>query len=572
MSRISIFQNGVIAMLSILIFGTIFIAPNIFISRYYTYQALWGIGGLTSIVMLLLILNKTIYITRFSLLSMVFSLLCLIAYHQKSLFDISGVFLLITGFAIIIGSLYWDRVYSVFYKMLVGIAALEALYGLAQFFNLLPKYGTFPITGTFDNPAGFAICLSILFPFVLFKDRSLSWNKWVWKGVVAVLCFTTVILSQSRAGIITIILVTILWLWEETNAAGAFKRWNKLIMILFITVVLSIVSAFLYLYKLDSANGRLLIWNVTFDLIKEAPFWGSGSGAFVAKYMVCQADYFLRHQDSSFILLADNVKHPFNEYLLFIVEYGMCGIAMCFAFALFIRYIYMSSYNNSKKPAIYSLVCTLIIGLFSYPLNYPFVWIIIGISLAIVTYEKNYAIKLHPIFKVMIFIFSFYIIIVPIRQRWRDERVWFKIANRSLSGDTTRVITQYSALHRNLKDGYFLYNYGAELAFLKKHDQSNVILKECTNYLNDADVQLLMADNHIQLQEYEKAEECLELAKNMCPNRFMPLYKLMTIHITNNNEKKAQDIAKIISSKQIKVPSPTVMMIKREASKVLGRR
>ena len=47
-------------------------------------------------------------------------------------------------------------------------------------------------------------------------------------------------------------------------------------------------------------------------MIKDKPITGHGIGAFEAKYMDYQAAYFKTYPDSKFVMLADNVKHPFN--------------------------------------------------------------------------------------------------------------------------------------------------------------------------------------------------------------------------------------------------------------------
>ncbi len=58
-------------------------------------------------------------------------------------------------------------------------------------------------------------------------------------------------------------------------------------------------------------------------MIKDKPIVGHGIGAFEAHYMEYQASYFERHPDSKYTMLADNVKHPFNEFLLVGVQLGV---------------------------------------------------------------------------------------------------------------------------------------------------------------------------------------------------------------------------------------------------------
>ena len=89
--------------------------------------------------------------------------------------------------------------------------------------------------------------------------------------------------------------------------------------------VVGLVAAvvFLYHYKQDSADGRLLIWRCTWSVIRESPWIGYGIGGFQAQYMDAQADYFKAHPGSPYVMLADNTQAPFNEYLGLLTEFGL---------------------------------------------------------------------------------------------------------------------------------------------------------------------------------------------------------------------------------------------------------
>ena len=87
--------------------------------------------------------------------------------------------------------------------------------------------------------------------------------------------------------------------------------------------LIAIGAFILYSQKKDYANGRLLIWNVSVEMIKDKPLFGLGHDTFQAKYMNYQAEYFRNNPNSRYKLLADNVKHPFNEFIKVAVEFGI---------------------------------------------------------------------------------------------------------------------------------------------------------------------------------------------------------------------------------------------------------
>lgn len=63
-------------------------------------------------------------------------------------------------------------------------------------------------------------------------------------------------------------------------------------------------------------------------MVAEAPVWGSGAGSFRAGYMTRQADFFKTNPESKYALVAGNVFHPLNEYLLLLIEFGIVGLLL----------------------------------------------------------------------------------------------------------------------------------------------------------------------------------------------------------------------------------------------------
>jgi Lipid A core - O-antigen ligase and related enzymes len=70
-------------------------------------------------------------------------------------------------------------------------------------------------------------------------------------------------------------------------------------------------------------------------MITDKPLFGHGIGGFQREYMLYQAEYFKNHPDSNYAMLADIVKHPFNEFLL-LVEQGLVGGLLVGLFIFFL--------------------------------------------------------------------------------------------------------------------------------------------------------------------------------------------------------------------------------------------
>ena len=103
---------------------------------------------------------------------------------------------------------------------------------------------------------------------------------------------------------------------------------------------------------------------------------------------------------------------------------------------------------------------------------------------------------------------------------------WAAMYKRSQKGDTERMLLHYKKMKsRLLNNPYFLYNYSAELNLTGRYEESNSIAEECVTMMNDYDVQMLLADNHFNLCNYDEALKRYETAHYMCPDRFAPMYK-----------------------------------------------
>jgi len=79
------------------------------------------------------------------------------------------------------------------------VCYILSTYGLLQYFGVFPsRHYAFSITGTYENPAGFAAVQAALFPFVLYICFQNENKRWIrcFAGVTDVLCFVTVILYK----------------------------------------------------------------------------------------------------------------------------------------------------------------------------------------------------------------------------------------------------------------------------------------------------------------------------------------------------------------------------------------
>lgn len=325
----------------------------------------------------------------------------------------------------------------------------------------------------------------------------------------------------------------------------------------------------LYLFKQDSADGRSYIALCTWQQIADSPWWGHGRYGFSAEYMGYQAEYLSTHPDSRFAWLADNTRHPFNEWLHLIVRYGAVGFVLCVGILLCI--IRREAAAWQFLPTAF-LVALFPFTLFSYPMQYPLAWVVLIMAMAMlaqhtksVTYLR--AKWLNPTVSLLGACCA-----IPLCYRTiRDEVVWYDVATRSLSGQTRYVMPRYEDLYTRLRHSpHFLYNYAAELNYIGEYHHSQQVLDECVRRMDDYDTRLLAASNHEHMGNYGLAEQHLRKASAMCPVRFVPLYQLAKLYGKMARYDDQRRIAQQIMDKDIKVPSQRITDIKDEMRYILG--
>jgi len=454
---------------------------------------------------------------------------------------------------------------------LLGI--VQAAYGLGQYLHWLPSYNDiFDICGSFDNPAGFAASLVVLFPFAL---QLIGEKPYYRKGLGvlgALMMIAAIVLSQSRSGMIAIAVVTGIWGYL-CFGGNRLRQWRRGLKITVSAIAIIALVAGLYFLKKDSANGRLLIWQSSARMIIDKPLLGHGVGGFQREYMLYQADFFRHHTDSSLAMLADIVKHPFNEYLLLLVEQGITGALLFGAFIYLLVKVYRRKPGTEKRYAALSLIGVGLFACFSYPMNYPFVRMMAVFCAAVIMRDEGLwwtiSRSISGIVKSAAIVLCLGLLAVSGKMCY-DEYRWCDIAHRSLAGETQQVMPDYSRLYKTMRrNALFVYNYGAELNYIGEWEKSNILLQKCALLYNDIDLQLILADNYQQQGQFRQAERCLLLAHQMIPNRFIPLYRLALLYKETGRPNRARALAGVIIRKPIKIMSPEVMSIKAEMKELV---
>lgn len=558
--------NDDIMPLAFLVITTLFLSADWFIDRSFLPQKMGFISGI--------VLWGGIYIGKrkrkielsIDFLSVSFTV-CIGYIFVRSLFVPQYIQSVYCGAGWILFVLMRNRENptETFNNILAAVGMLSALYGLLQYVGYIETQSYFPVTGSFDNPAGFAASIVLCYPFLL--CHSSNGKRRTLKFMACLLIIIAIVLSGSRTGILTLCVVTLFFY---------ALRYRKLIhkrRIFFISggtlLLIGLFIGLIYL-KPASASGRVLIWKVSVGLCKEHMIRGNGLGSFKADYMPEQAKYLSSsHADESGRMLAGNTNHPFNEYLLLLIEQGFIGIAL---FLLLLVAVFRSNVPFDT-PALLAIVSIAIFSCFSYPFKYSFVWFMTIYCLASLNQPEVVLRTIRfnkPFLLIILFMLCFFSIKNIIFERtWKRISLVAEKNNGLLDNELSVFIKLYDEWNGN---PYFLYNYASELKNVELYKQSVNVFLHCESYINTYDLQMQLADNYYQMGCWEEAERRYKQAQCMCPSRFLPLQGLLRIYIKSNNCILAEWVALEIINKQIKIPSYTVAIIQEEARNYLCKK
>ena len=449
---------------------------------------------------------------------------------------------------------------------IVLCAVSQAVYALLQWSGACPSAGPFPACGSFDNPAGLASALAFSLPFGLHLAENCQRPLRSALCVAMALTACAILASGSRSGMLAMGAVLPAYLLTKR------RRTRSALFLTLLAAAAAVAAAGLYHYKKDSADGRLLIWQCTWELIKESPWTGHGPGGFQAHYMEAQADYFRQHPDSPYARLADDVKAPFNEYLGLWTNFGLTGLLAAAAVIALLHRAWRRHSYGSSLPAALCLLSVGVFSMFSYPFRYPHTWMFTGLSAAVLllnAYPPDSRLRRAIAVPAA---FGLCLLSAFALRRMQAEIRWCDAANRSFCGQTEQMLPIYAKLYTEMKDEpLFLYNYAAELNVAGRYSESLHMGKESERRMADYPTQLLLADNCRLLGHHDDAERHLWQAAYMCPNRFVPLYELHRLYKALGDTTGMCRTADAILRKPVKVDSPQVRRIIAEMKRFRER-
>lgn len=576
---------------------------------WYQDTFYWGLAcmGITGIITIILYWTGQLQPVRWNLIDLGVLILLIYMALRTSIMDFipqsSWIQISYLGGMYGISRILWPSVNKKSLPLLLIIFLIagigQAGYGLGQLYGWWPSHHhLFPITGSFFNPGPYSGWLACVVPTAVYgimsKNKSSGIN-WLYYLSWTYLFLATLVLfpAASRAALLAALVGVLVVSWPIIKNSYLWKNnWVKgSVATLFIVGLVG-----LYLMKKDSADGRLLIYKVTADMITEAPLIGWGWDGFPIMYNNFQALYFQNGYGSEREkYLADNVTYGFNELLEFTSEMGILGLLLVvLVVVLMIRKWRQQNKNLYIHPIHYLglsvLVTWIVFALFSYPMSIPALAVISPITLSGINSSLSKRTTEHITFQNKcnlsirhagnIFIGLLILLITGYSKVWINHytplvRMW-KLANANQDVQrydiTNSIYTNLYPEFRN--EGLFLQFAGKSYSLGRRFFASQQMLERALFFSADPIIFTTLGKDYtlfskVDTQKAERAEFLLSRAKYINPSKYYPRYLLANYYQRIGSIEKALEEAETLLAMQPKVVSPAIKDIRKEMNQLI---
>lgn len=428
----------------------------------------------------------------------------------------------------------------------------------------------FPITGTFRNPGPLGGYLAVgITALAGIAQLLISRHRKAAAAIIAaMLCMVALVLavSDSRAAWLAAA-AGIGYLTITNTSRLAAIRFTTARKCIAATAVAAIIVA-LYLHKPQSANGRLLIWRVTADMIADSPITGHGSGSYAEEYLYYQARYFARHPSSPLADRAGVVNRPFNELLRAWSEGGIIAVAIALALLGCIDWKTKDTASRTVNAAIAAMAT---FAMFSYPSYVVHFQVTFAALLACAPHKRQLlspATRSHRRTKAIIGIaaaMACTVTLCHIQRRTADAHD--ALQRLFETGDTSGIAQCSDVIANNATQLSALATYSATHL---PHDQRAKILTLAATKAPTPDLLCDLAAVYAEEGDYDRAKLTLQTAQHSIPQMIRPRYELCKLMLATGDTVQARQIVKTLLDSNIPIESSAALQMLGEMTRHLN--
>lgn len=536
----------------VLLLLTQFSTSQLFEAGYTSYAAIYIIGTLASVMLVIKAIRATgtISFNAIDLSFVAFALLLLLRWIDS---DYSWIYSKAAiGFSLIpiyffvkyFKSIYliqWAIVFTGVFQIIIAILQKSGL--------LLNSNTYFVVGGTVGNPNVLAILLlfTILSAFYLLRTSHSPLLKNI-LVTYALMAFLLIVFTKCRTALFGSIFIGV-FLFFRSNWISI----NRTTRLLWVSVLGVTCLGFVYLMieKSGSMVGRLLIWHSCFVKIFEKPFWGHGISSFHQVYPEAQRIFLENNLNATYFKLADSPQWAYNDFIEFWLEGGIFTALAFLSVLVSVLYYWkvQKRFNiNLNNISYLSVLLFFILSAFNFAYTAWPVLLVFVISLA----------------------WCARISINPIQIRLGGKiNLWLIIALIFFSGNVLlgidagkNLLFQHQLKNadvlplREQRDFYdrsheryglyapFIFKYAAFLRHEGKKEEAIDALLRLNGHARSFQTSYLLAETYMEMYDIKNARVYYEDAIKYIPNRILPRYHLFMIELLDKNYIKADSIKK----------------------------
>ncbi len=460
--------------------------------------------------------------------------------------------------------------------LLILAGTIETVWGLCQVYGYTASnHSLYALTGSFYNPGPYSGFLAMCFPVCLHEwlIRGKSICGYVSLGVLLLmLCVLPAGMSRSAWIAAAVASAYVGWMHYKKQITVWLRKHKVLTIGLVVTLTVALFGA--YQMKKDSADGRLLMWKVSVQAIKEKPLTGYGWDYVAGAYGDAQEKYFSKGdytpQEER---VAGSPEYVFNEYLQAAMAWGipvLCVILLLVIMA-------MAGHQLSGNYGLFGAMLSLAVFSFSsYPFQFPL--FVAALGLLVLTGLSGWM-RFFPtgaLFPVVLCwavgIYGVYEYFTHVQEREAVKIRWQRVWMFYHSGAYTEAVESYKPFYEVMKwNARYLFELGHACHKIGKHEESNKYLKEALKVSADPMILNIMGKNCQAEKLYQEAEHYLLRSVNRLPGRIYPYYLLFKLYDEMPEGKYTQGrkewAARMVLEKEPKVQSTAIKEMREEVRK-----
>ena len=499
----------------------------------------------------------------------------------------------------------WPQLQLFFLAVVVATGGIEAVSGMRQLHGFEgSNHSLFRLTGDFYNPGPYSGYLAIVLPVCLWMI--LEWGKEKrahshaslrylgWIGLLAIIVVLPAGMSRTAWIAAAVSCGWVYWVqrigWEKTKKYMDGNRTLTIVSSILILISIAGSLAGIYLLKKDSANGRLLLWKVTGQAIREQPWTGTGTGGFPAGYAEAQAEYFTSGKASETeMMVAGCPEYGFNEFLQIGLEQGLVGLMV---FVLLLSYSLFRGVKNRQAGAAGGILALMVFSLASYPLQLPEFWVVLVVLMGVansntpvdadISVDANTPPTPSREGRKILSVTMIGILVICCGWIFWQQKGYYEGYKKWNTLKMLYNSKAYEAAGEGYEKLVPLMGHKPELLFeaaqclskSERFEEANRLLERAMKLSGDPMIHYIAAKNEQSMGNYQKAENLLLHAIDMLPERIYPYYLLTKLYSepTFFQEDKFIKAADAVLKKEPKVKSTAIREMREEVKILIQNR